>query len=115
MGKVSRKRNQNRSVESCVDERGSSFNKGEETPLKPAEGVCSEVVRRGIKDLGGTVRLALGAVEDMLAGTLTVGEATVVNTSIGRVLKAVELEMKHRSNNRNANQLRLPGRSDESD
>ncbi len=54
------------------------------------------VLRGGITDLGGTIRLALAGVEDMLDKTITPNEATVINTAVGRVLKAAELHLKHK-------------------
>ena len=56
---------------------------------------CAEEVGQGIEHVAGAARLSIAAVEDMLAGRITPQEATVMNTTSGRILKACELYLKH--------------------
>lgn len=53
------------------------------------------VVQNGVESIGGAARLAIAAVRDLLDGKLTPQEATVVNTTSGRILKAAELHLKY--------------------
>lgn len=53
-----------------------------------------EVLQEGVASVAGAARLSIAAAEDMLAGRLTPQEATVLNTTSGRVLKASELYLK---------------------
>ncbi len=80
----------------------------ETIPSRPVEGISKSVLREGIEDLGGTIRLALGAAEDMLNGSISSQEATVVTTAVGRVLKAVELQFKYCPRNERDQPLALP-------
>lgn len=74
----------------------------------PINGISMSVLRSGVTDVGGTIRLALGAAEDMLTGTITPQEATVLTTAVGRVLKAVELQLKYSNRNKRGVPLALP-------
>jgi hypothetical protein len=65
-----------------------------------------EILQGGVTSVAGAARLAIAAAEDMVSGSLTPQEATVLNTTAGRVLKATELYLKYaRAENP---QLRLP-------
>lgn len=68
-----------------------------------------KVIKAGIESVAGAARLAIAAAEDMLAGDLTAQEATVLNTTVGRVLKASELYLKYaRGGESRGNLLMLP-------
>jgi hypothetical protein len=54
-----------------------------------------EVLREGVTSVAGAARFSIAAAKDMLDGKLTAQEATVVNTTAGRVLKAAELYLKY--------------------
>ncbi len=53
-----------------------------------------EALQEGIGSVAGAARLSIAAAEDMLDGKLTPQEATVLNTTSGRILKASELYLK---------------------
>ena len=67
---------------------------------------CQEALANGVDSVAGAARFSIAAAEDMLSGRITPQEATVVNTSAGRVLKAAELYLKY--NRRPSEQLQLP-------
>lgn len=54
-----------------------------------------EVLSEGIASVAGAARFSIAAATDMLDGKLTPQEATVLNTTAGRILKAAELYLKH--------------------
>lgn len=56
---------------------------------------CARQLQKGVESVAGAARLSIAAVSDMLAGTLTPQEASVVNTATGRLLKACELHLKY--------------------
>lgn len=66
------------------------------TGLDSVKGLRSrQIIEQGANSVAGAARLAIAAAEDMLLGNLTPGEATVLNTAAGRVLKASELFLKY--------------------
>jgi len=65
-----------------------------------------ELLQGGLNNLGDTISLCFASVEDMLEGRISTGEATVINTAVGRALKAVELQLKY--SNRNGKERALP-------
>ena len=67
---------------------------------------CEEEIERGVASVAGAARLSIAAIEDMLSGSLSPQEATVVNTATGRVLKAAELYLKY--NRKGDEALSLP-------
>ena len=48
-------------------------------------------IQQGIGSVAGEARFSIAAAQDMLSGRLTPQEASVLNTTAGRILKASEL------------------------
>ena len=46
------------------------------------------VLQEGVASVAGAARFSIAAAADMLSGKLTAQEATVINTTSGRILKA---------------------------
>lgn len=74
---------------------GEISNQGDKKMPEGPPSACRKVLEEGAASVTGAALLSIAAVEDMLSGYLTPQEATVVNTTSGRILKAAELFLKH--------------------
>ena len=78
----------------------------------PIQGEAYAVIQNGVNTVGDVVSLSLAGTKDLLEGAINVQTANVINTSVGRVLKGVELQQR-RGNANDRSPLGLPGKSDE--